>query len=556
MTAAGLAAYHNSLRGVFVMDDSTAIVRNATIRTLVPPWGALSPPKGTPVTGRPVVNLSLAMNYAIGGLHVESYHAFNLATHVLAALVLFGIVRRTLAAAPNVAVHYRDPATWIAAAAALLWVVHPLTSESVDYTIQRTELLMGLFFLLTFYCALRSFQSPERRIWQVAALAAFALGMGCKEVIVVAPAVVLVYDRLFWSTSFRDALKRHRRLYASLGVVLVVCILLVATRFHGALIRFADPEVTPWEYALTQSGVIVHYLRLVAWPYPLVADYDGWPIARSVGDVLPSLIVLLALVGLTVWGLVRRQKLAFLGVFFFLVLAPTSSFRPMLTEIAAERRMYLPLAAAIVLIVLAGNALGRGLGAPRAAGMAMVTLFAAILGLVTVRRNEDYRTTLAFWSDIVTKRPDNPRARVWLGSYLDDHGRRGEALVHLMTAVRLQPRNATAQYDLGIVLAARGRTDEAIEHYREAVRIQPHKAEHHNNLGISLVNRGEIDEAIEHYREALRLDPRHVFARYNLGQALARQGRTEQTTEHPAEAARAKTLRSRADRSPASSGPP
>ena len=530
LVAAGILAYVNSLRGEFVMDDRTAILQNPTIRSLWPPGSVLSPPVKSPVTGRPLVNLSLAINYALGGLDVTSYHVFNLAFHVLSALVLFGIVRRAFLS-PALGDRWRARSTGIAAAVSLLWVVHPLTSETVDYTIQRTELLMGFFFLLTFYAAIRSFEKPEQWPWLVAAVSSFALGLGCKEVIVVAPLVLLVFDRLFWSTSVADALRRHRALYLGLAAVLFFFVLVVGTRLRHALTGLGR-RMSPWDYALTQQGVIVHYLRLAIWPHPLVADYGGWPVVSSIKAVLPSLVVVAALVGLTVWGLVRRNPLAFLGVWFFAILAPTSSIRPIAVEIAAERRMYLPLAAVLVLVVLGIGALIRWLQAPRAVGWVVVAALALTLTLVTLRRNADYRTTLSFWSDVVAKRPDNARAHMWLGNHLRSQGRTAEAMQHLSKAVQIQPRNSNAQNGLGALLASQGRREEAISRYREAIRLDSDNAPAHKNLASILVLKGDLDEATVHYREAVRIDPEDPSAHYNLARALVRQGLTIEAIEH------------------------
>lgn len=537
LVVAGIVAYHNALGGPFVLDDFTAIPNNESIRTLWPPWNALSPPAHSPVTGRPIVNLSLAFNYALGGLDATSYHVVNIAIHVLAALLVFGIVRRTLTA-PKLSEQYRDAASGISTAVALLWVVHPLATESVDYTIQRTELLMGLFFLLTLYGALRGFESRDGWRWHTAALAAFALGLGSKEVIVVAPVVVLAYDWLFWSTSFKAALRRHRGLYIAFVVVFVLFVLLVGTRLRDAFAGISR-RMSPWDYALTQSGAIVHYLRLAVWPHPLAADYDGWPIATSVMYVLPYVAVILSLVALTVWGLVRRRPLAFLGVWFFAILAPTSSFRPLSVEVVAERRMYLPLAAVVVLAVLAGRALLVRLKAPRGVGIVSVAVLAAILGIVTMRRNETYRTTLSFWNDVVAKRPDNPRARVWLAKHLREEGKNAEALQHLTTAVELQPRNGEAQYGLGVALAGAGRLDEAIEQYRVALRINAKDFRAHNNLGAALRSRGDVVGASRHYLEALRINPEYAGAHYNLALVLADLGEVGTAISHLESAVRA-----------------
>lgn len=530
LLVAGLFAYGNSLRGAFVMDDLVGIVDNPTIRTLWPPGSALSPPAKSPVTGRPLVNLSLAINYALGGLDVTSYHVFNLAFHLLAALALFGIVRRAFLS-PALADRWRKRSTGIAAAVSLLWVVHPLTSETLDYTIQRTELMMGFFFLLTFYAAIRSFEQPQLRSWLLLAVASFALGLGCKEVIVVAPVVLLVYDGLFWSRSVADALRRHRALYLGLVAVLLLFVLVVGTRLRQALTGLGR-RMSPWDYALTQLGVIVRYIRLAIWPHPLVADYGGWPVATSVTAVIPSLLVVAALVAVTVWGLARRAPLAFLGVWFFAILAPTSSFRPIAVEIAAERRMYLPLVAILVLAVLGLERLGRYLEAPRAAARATVAVLAVILTLVTVRRNRDYSTTVAFWNDVVAKRPDNARAHMWLGNYLRQTGRMVDAVSHLSEAVRIQPGNSNAQNALGAALSIQGMTEEAIVHYREAIRLDPENVMAHNNLGSALSKNGTVDEAVEHYRVAVKIHPDSAAAHDNLARALVQQGLTIEAIEH------------------------
>jgi tetratricopeptide (TPR) repeat protein len=255
--------------------------------------------------------------------------------------------------------------------------------------------------------------------------------------------------------------------------------------------------------------------------------------------VLPYVAFLLSLVALTVWGLVRRRPLAFLGVWFFAILAPTSSFRPLSVEVVAERRMYLPLAAVVVLAVLAGRALLVQLKAPRGVGIVSVAVLAAILGIVTMRRNETYRTTLSFWNDVVAKRPDNPRARIWFAKHLRESGRNAEALQHLTTAVELQPRNGEAHYDLGVALAGAGRLDEAIEQYRVALRINAKDFRAHNNLGAALRSRGDVVGASRHYLQALRINPEYAGAHYNLALVLADLGEVGAAISHLESAVRA-----------------
>ncbi len=162
----GLAAYSNSLRGPFVFDDLSSIVENPSIRSLWPIWPVFSPTgHGSTVQGRPLVNLSLAINYAVGGTdNVVGYHVVNMILHMLAGLTLFGVFRRTLVL-PSMPDKVRHASTWLALGAALLWLVHPLQTSAVTYVIQRAGVMMGLFYLLTLYCFIRGDDSLKSRGW-------------------------------------------------------------------------------------------------------------------------------------------------------------------------------------------------------------------------------------------------------------------------------------------------------------------------------------------------------------------------------------------------------
>ena len=194
---AGVIAYSNSLSAPFIFDDQTAILDNATIRQLSPLSVPLSPQRDTPVAGRPLVSLTFAINYAAGGLDPRGYRLINIAIHLLAALTLFGLVRRTLRL-PSLAPRFGEQATNLAWVVALIWMLHPLQTETIDYVTQRTESMMGLFYLLTLYCSVRALEARHGR-WHVAAIVACAAGMACKESMVTAPVMVALYNVVFVS---------------------------------------------------------------------------------------------------------------------------------------------------------------------------------------------------------------------------------------------------------------------------------------------------------------------------------------------------------------------
>ena len=519
VVAAGLLAYQNSFTGPFIFDDLRLIPENPAIRHLWPVWTIVGH------TSRPVVHLSLAVNYALGGLSPWGYHLFNLAIHILAALTLYGVVRRTclLAKSPPT---WREAASWLAVGIAVIWVVHPLQTESVTYIIQRGESLMGLFYLLTLYCVIRSHGSSRRIWWETGGVVSCALAMGCKPVAASAPVMVLLYERAFMAGSWRELLQRRWKMYAGLAATWLLLLLLLANGpgEWKESAGFGYRKITPIQYALTQPAVIVHYLRLTFWPRPLCLDYN-WPAAQTAAEVWPGLIAIGALLVVTVWAWRRRPALGFPAAWFFIILAPTSSFIP-IADLAFEHRMYLPLAAVVVLGVMGVyDLVGRRT-------VAVVAVLAVGLGVLTVQRNQDYRSEIAIWGDTVAKRPENPRAQYNLGCMLRQEGRMQEAMEHWEEALRLKPDYADAHYNLGFALSKAGRFEEAIGHYEQTLRLTPDAGDAHCNLGDALVQLGKVQEAIGHYEQALQIKPDYAEAHNSLGLALAQTGKLQEAMGH------------------------
>jgi tetratricopeptide (TPR) repeat protein len=544
------AVYANSLGTPFVFDDALSIADNPTIRQLGRIGTVLSPPRAGSVCARPLVNLSLALNYAVSGLNPWSYHALNLVVHAGAALLLFGLVRRTLAG------RWGTFAAW---AAALLWALHPLQTESVTFVIQRTESLMGFFYLLTLYAFVRAVRESSRA-WALGCVLACLAGMATKEVMVSAPLLVLLYDRTFLAGSFRAAWARRRPVYLCLAAtwgLLAYC--LVASGGDRAGAAGFHAGVSWQAYLLTQCEAIVHYLHLAFWPHPLVVDY-GERLAGGWGEAALPACLLLVLAGGTLAALRFRPAWGFLGVWFFAILAPSSSVVPLPTQTVAEHRMYLPLAAIAVGLV---GLLRRGGGR---AGLIAATGLAVAGGALTVARNHDYRTEVALWTDTVARVPDNPRAHYNLGvaldqagqipeavrqyreairlkpTYVEAHNNLGnvlqrtghppEAVAEIGEAVRLGPPDPRALYNLGNALFAAGRPEAAIAAFGAALALKPDYAEAHCNLGVALTALGRTGDALAEYRAAAAADPRYAVAQFDWGNALAQAGRIPEAIPH------------------------
>src|SRR5262245_19359527 len=196
------------------------VIEDVSIRTLWPPWEAMFSAGNV---ARPLVGLSLAISYAMSGLEVWSYHLFSVCVHVLASLALYGVVRRTLET-PQMAERFGSASKGLALAVSILWLVHPLQTESVTYIVQRAEAMVALFYLVTLYCVIRGTTSSSPWRWYCAAIACSAAGMSTKPVMATAPLLILAWDAIFSSESVTQILKRRGAVYAGLAMTWIIVV--------------------------------------------------------------------------------------------------------------------------------------------------------------------------------------------------------------------------------------------------------------------------------------------------------------------------------------------
>jgi Flp pilus assembly protein TadD len=487
IVVAGALTYGTSLAGPFVFDDFGNVVRNPQIRDVWNWAQVLSPPVDTGVAGRPLVHLSLAVNYALGGLSVRGYHVVSVALHVACALLVFGLIRRTLDA-----IRLSDWAGLrsvdLACAAAVLWIVHPLTSEVVDYVSQRTESMMALCYLSTLYASLRAVDARRPWRWLVTAVAACAAGMACKESMVTAPVMVVIFDRVFLFDTIGQAIRRRWPFYGALAATWLLLAALLASHTGISSGGFATAHTSTWNYLLNQSVIVTRYLRLAVWPQGLVFYY-GWARPLTLADVWPYALFLVLLVVATLLSLRRWPRTAFLGLWVFVTLAPTSSFAPIAAEVGAERRMYLPLVGIVTLAVIgaaalrsrlvrrpgdrvqAASAVGASLPARRVdrVTVGVVVIVAVALSAVTIARTREYGSALTLAQTVLARWP-TPNAEQLVGQELAATGQHEEAIRHLRRAL---PGFPPAHYYLGTELVAVGRVDEAMAQLQAFVVEEP-----------------------------------------------------------------------------------
>ncbi len=573
---ATVAAYARTLDGQLQFDDTEGIERNPALRDL----GAFLGGQfldGFAHAGRPIVDLTFALNYRAGGLEPWNFHVTNLAIH-LGAIVLAWLLGRRLARQAGA-----SAGEWVAAAAAAAFALHPLQSQAVSYVSQRAELLASASYLSTVLLLLASEESrtgPRRGLAYAGALLAFVIGLGSKTIIITAPiAYLLVSTADGWSSSAtpQAATWRRRLMRAAplLGGGLASAVATLGSLGGHTDAGFDVPGVTPWHYLLTQTRVVITYLRLLVWPTGQNVDWD-FPVSTSLFEpavVASGLLLLGLLIGAagTLWRAGRHRdpasgayRLAAIGVlWFFLVLSVTSSIVP-LADVLFEHRVYLAswgifLAAAS----LAALAWRRFLHEHPTLALASLALVLATWTVALHARNSVWETREALWSDAVGKSPDKARPRLSLGWAYRNSGRYAEAISQyqagllrtkgdremelklvgnlgaaligqqrfaeatqvLERGLALAPDRLELLLNMSVAKAELGADAEAESYLSRAARIAPDNAWVLNSLGAQVLLRQDYAGALALFDRARALQPNLAEGHFNAGQALERLGR-------------------------------
>lgn len=541
----GLLVYANSLDNPFVFDDHSSIINNSDIRQLWPPnWALPTSAPHAATNSRPVTAATLAFNYALGGLEPGGYRAFNIGVHLLCALALYGVLARSIT----------DSTRTLAFSCALFWLVHPLNSQCINYTIQRSESLVSLFYLLVLYCIARADQADHAR-WSGVAVAAAILGMASKEVMVTAPLLALIYDRIFVADSLRQIWQQRRSLHLGLFASWSMLALLQPGDAHGNSIGL-DSNVSPWIYALNQCWVIIDYLQKILWPKTLIVDY-GFPRDLTIADIWPQALFLTLSLTATIISIRHTPRFGFLPLAFFVVIAPTSSIIPLANEVGAERRVYLAMIGPIAILATAAHSLCQRFAIPRGYYTLAALVLACGLGYRTIDRNRDYANSVAIWQTTAEMAPHNPRAHNNLGFALDEEQQSETAIVHYRQALAIDPEYPDAHYNLGNAymslknwheainhdrkmlakesgnaLKAQGEFEAAAQHYYAAKILDPDNPASYINFGALLLTLEKYVQAADYFEQALDADPPHAGTHNNLGFALRALNRFKEAKDH------------------------
>jgi protein O-mannosyl-transferase len=545
---AAVLAYGPSLDGGFVFDDVHVLGPGSAIAA-GDWWQATFGLPHTSLANRPIAALSLVALPQFGGSDALTHRTGNLLLHLLNTLLLFAVAHRCFAT-PNVAARFRPSAAPFAVALASVWACHPLGVDAVAYPTQRSMLLGASAFLFAVYCVLRDAMRPGISIWKVLATAALAFGMCSKEEFVAAPILLILFERAFLASGWRELIAR-RWFHGALCSVWLLLALCVTCGPRNPTVGFsALAGVGPLEWLFTQSWVVLHYLGNTVWPCSLRGAYDHGVTSAMADAALPLLVLTALFVASTLqWR--RRPWLAWLWACFFLLLGPTSSFLPIVTEPVADRRAYLPMLATLAPLTLLATLLLSRL--PLSARARRPLTAAALLGLVsclvvaTRHHADQYRDQATFWTTAFHQNELTNRSlptSMILSSYaqvLQEQGKVDEALVMITRAMQCPARLDDVPLRCAELLWTKGNFADSERVLRDLAKRKPNNIRCIANLATVLLSQHERDRKLgaaqpsdPRLQEALQMASTAYARRKNpddlglVGLALLRLGRGEQ----------------------------
>jgi len=563
----GLLVYSNTLDVPFHFDDEANIEQNPHIRvTEFSVSNLVNAGAKSLASNRPIANISFALNYYFHGYRVTGYHVVNIIIHVLTGIFLYLFTKTTLCISwrkqaqflnsfrqnnggssarqkdggSSTIPRFLNP-SMISFFAALLWLVHPIQTQSVTYIVQRMNSMAAMFYVLSFlfYVKGRLVEKNQRRWpWFAGCALAGILAIGSKEIAATLPFFILLYEWYFFQDLSKAWLKRH--LPYIVGTLILFGLLgflyLGTNPLHAILSGYRHRDFTLAQRVLTEFRVVIHYIGLLVYPHPsrLNLDYD-FPLSHSLTEPITTLLSIGAVIGLialAIWVARKERLISFCILWFFGNLAMESSVIGL--EIVYEHRVYLPsMFFFLPVLVVACRRIRRDWAVAVVLGCVI-----SLLSLWTYERNSIWKEPTALWKDCVEKSAGKARPHNNLGLALYGQGRLDEAVAQYLQALRINPRYPQAHNNLGAALAAKGAFDDAISYYCQALRIRPNDPETHNNWGAALHRQGKLEEAIVHYSEALRIKPSFAEGHNNLGLVLAEQGRLGEAIAHFSKALR------------------
>jgi tetratricopeptide (TPR) repeat protein len=493
LIAATLFTYGNSLQNGFVWDDHDIIVNNPVNRDINNIVSLFSSADST-VSGnqknyyRPLNRLTYLLDYQMFGLHPAGYHAENVMLHLISAILLYFLALKLMGkAAP-------------AFVAALIFAVHPINAEAVNFISARNSLLSALFVLLAAITYLHASANSRKTYYYLSGLF-FLIGLLCKEPTFMLPLVLFLFELSDYRT-FKTRIKEE--IFSFLPFILSAAIYLVL-RANALSSVLGDNRILDgfWERLLKNIYIIPKYVMVILFPLRLNALYS-----------LPQNILAEALWLVPLWILIiafvlildKKKSVSRFGLLWLVVnFIPISNIVPIPSAPMAERYLYLP---AIGLWLIAADQAYVLYGWFRfkkimiAAGTAVLVCLAAI----TIARNGDWRDDVIFYTRMAKTNPDSALAHFSLGLAHWGLQEIPEAQAEWKRTTEIDPKYFN-------VLALLGQSYIRTNSFEEAEYYYARQIDEYPNDAVAVYNMARIEEKLNRLDQALRYYERFIALR-------------------------------------------
>jgi protein O-mannosyl-transferase len=532
--------YSQVIQSPLLFDDIPNIRDNKLVRiTDLLPGTLVDAGIKSVASNRPVANISFAINYYFHGYHVMGYHIVNMVIHLLTGLFLFLLLQETLRITKNKSLSFlvseSDNVPMLAFTAALIWLVHPLATQSVSYIVQRMTSMSAMFYALSLLCYVRGRVAREKNSkWMLfgACIISGVLAVGSKEIAVTLPFFILLYEWFFFRDLDTTWLRRNLP-YISIVIAIGIILTLFYLRgVHQSSFTewYSDRDFNLGQRVLTEFRIVLMYLGLIFVPNPgrLNLDYD-FPLSYTLINPPTTLLAILVVAGLIIFAifLAKRERLiSFAILWFFGNLAIESSVIPL--ELVYEHRTYLPSMFVVFLAVIMVNHYLK----PRWAQVLVFCCVTAVFSFWTFQRNIVWHDEISLFQDCLMKSPHKSRTHNNYGLALMGKGRVDEAIAQCSQAVELAPNIPGHHISLGTAYMKKGELDKAIAQYQMAINLDTKDMQFPLNMAKALEKKGKPREAMKYYAEVLRKEPKNVLALNGMGGALATLGRYDEAMRY------------------------
>lgn len=521
----GFIIYSNSFDCSFQHDDFPNIVDNTSIQNIsdVKGWWNFYPT-------RPIAVFTFAVNYYFHQYDVRYWHFVNLIIHLINAMLVWWLTLLIFSSPTIKNQKIAQNKKAIALITALLFVSHPLATQSVTYIVQRMSSMVAMFYLFSLIFYIKGRLTDKRKLRKyllyLVTVVFAVLAMLTKENAFTLPLAIVLLEIMFVRTKkFTVNWKDYRMYLIIAGSIGIILILLSVIRFSISIFKPIPPNhghdytVTVLNYMLTQFSVIVKYIQLLILPVNQILSYD-FPISNNFFDVRTflSFIMLLSLLLLGVF-LFNKQRIISFGIFwFFLTLAIESSIFP-IEDVIFEHRTYLPsfgffLILSVVIFLWLNDK-------NRFYLYGLVVLIVSVNSILTFERNKVWKTKLSLYNDNIKKAPNIAGPISARGDVYMEMGEYDKGIADYTKALKIYPKYTAVYSNRGIVYVVLQEWDKAIADFSMAISLDSNFVDAYTSRGIAFGRMGEWYNALSDFTKAIKLTPEVAKTYYNRGNACS-----------------------------------